>query len=639
MDPFTLTATALVSALVLFVPGGAAALILGYRGIGLLAVAAPLSLAGIALISLTEIVVPLQWTPWTWALSALLVIAVAVLLRWWSRRRDEWRTEPRSALAASIPFVAVAVGAIAIAARLVPVLGGEDISQTFDNVYHLNAVRYILDTGLIGPTHQIIPGFYPSLWHAMTATVAMISGASIPLAVNVTSIVLAAVVWPASVVFLTRQIAGANTTAILAAGVLSAALAAFPFQMLSYGVLYPNVLSVALLPAVLGALLQVARVGDGDRAPLAVRWTVLLVLVAVLALAHPSTLMAFFAMGAWPALAGGIAWFREARRAGNRIRLVVGLVAWLAGIAVVALLLLFARPTREQAFWQPSLALPDALMQVLQNSLAWRPASIAISVLMILGIIAVLAFRRRWWWLVAGWATVTFLFIACVSFPDGLIRYGLTGTWYSDFFRIVALMPTMIVPLSAVGLALTVAGLLRVFRVNSDAVVSALGAVLAAAVLAVTQTGAQLAAASSSLAAVYELTDTSSLLTTDEAALLERVPDHVPERDTIAGSPWTGTALSYALADRAALIPHIYQQFTPDIALLADKLNQVASDPAVCEAVDRTRTRWVLDFGTAEVHSGNHVYAGLVDLENAPGVELVDQEGSDARLFRITACD
>ncbi|MDP3951336.1 DUF6541 family protein, partial [Microbacterium sp.] len=393
MDPLIVFITIIVAAVVLFLPGGIAAAILGFRGVGLVGVASSLSLAGIALFSLIGIVVPVPWTGLTWAISAFLVVAIAVVIRRWTRKRFEWErpsTTPR--WMGLVPFVAIAMAAVAIGIRVFPILADEGISQTFDNIYHLNGVRYVLDTEIIAPTRQIIPGFYPSLWHALTATIAMLSGSSIPLAVNVTSITIAMLVWPTSVVFLTRQIVGPNVVASLTSGALAAGIAGFPMLMLDYGVLYPNLLSIALLPAVLAVLLQVAGVGDGDRAPLPIRWTLVLVSVTVLALAHPSTLMAFFAIGLWPAAVAGSRWLRQARK-GPRAALVWGLSGWIIGVGSVIVLLLVARPTRGQAFWMPSATILDAASQVLWNSVAWKPASPTIMITMLLGVLTILVLR------------------------------------------------------------------------------------------------------------------------------------------------------------------------------------------------------------------------------------------------------
>lgn len=636
---FELARALLVALAVLLLPGAVAATVLGFRRFSIVAFATPLSLAGVALFSLVDIVAPLSWNPLTWVASAAVVVAVAITVRLVTRRDAPWlEVRSRIQVLDVVPFLAVVVAALVITLRLVEIFGEPDhISQTFDNVYHLNAVRYILDSGRIAPTAQIIPGFYPSLWHALTATVTMLSGASLTVAVNAVSVVLGAVIWPTSIILFTRQIIGANAVASLSAGALAGGLAGFPYLMLDYGVLYPNVLSIALLPAILALLLQVANIGMGARPPALVRWLLLLCGVTVLALAHPSTLMAFFAIGVWPALAGGLQWLRATRRGTHsRAALPIGLTAWSLGLIAVACLLIVARPTRGQAFWPPSQSLPVALTQVVANSVAWKPINAAVTAVMILGIIGILWIQRRSWWLIAGWMTISVIYVVCASAPDGLLRYALTGTWYSDLFRIAALLPTLVVPLSAIGIALATTVLSRI-RAVPAAATAALGITAVVGLLVVTQTGAHLEAEVTAARASYAVTPTSPLLSQDEDELLRRLPEHVPVDEVVAGSPWTGAALSYAIADRRALIPHIYQEEDADIDLLSERMVDAATDPSVCGAVERTGTRWILDFGPQEVHGGAHPYPGFTGLEAADGFELVDVEGA-ARLYRLTAC-
>lgn len=637
---------AMIAALAVAVgPGAVAARILGFRGFSALGAAAPLSFAAIGLFSLVQIAIPFRWTAVAWAASAAVLIIVAAAVRAVLRRR--WgspvgTSAPWWGPSSLMPFAAVGIAAAVLIPRLLSVFGAPDtISQTFDNVYHLNAVRYVLDTGLIAPTKQIIPGFYPSLWHAYAATVAQLSGAPISLVVHATSVVLAAVVWPVSAVFLTRQVIGSSIAATVTAGALAIGLGAFPLLMIDFGVLYPNELSIALLPAVVGLLVIVTRTGDGDRPPALVGWFVLMASIPALALAHPSTLMAFFAIGVWPSLVAGIRWIRAERSSGAllRPRVMIGLAAWIAGLAIVTGLLVVARPTRAQAFWPPSMTLDKAVGDVLLNGVAWLPANIPATVVMALGVVVILVLRHRWWWLIAGWATLGALYVVCASFPSGLVRYGLTGTWYSDLFRIAALTPTLVVPLGAIGvsvLATTLVG--RLPQRGRRPVAAGLGAVAASIVLVLTQTGPAMTAEVASAAQSYALTPSSPLLTTQEMALLKRLPEHVPADEVTVGSPWTGASLGFVIANRRSLVPHIYQELDPDMRTILESLNRVTTDPAVCKALKQTRVHWVVDFGSLEVHNGEHRYPGLDGLATAPGFEKVDSEGSAAVLYRITAC-
>lgn len=632
--------------MVVFAPGAIAALVIGLRGFTTLAAAAPLSLAVIGAASLVNAVVPFRWgvVAWVVAAAALIVAAVAVALvqrrigsRWW--REDS----PLGRWRSWLPFVAVAVAVVLILPRELSVFGEpQNISQTFDNVYHLNAVRYILDTGTIAPTEQLIPGFYPSLWHSLVATVVAVSGAAIPVAVNVVSAVLAALIWPISLVYLVRQISGPRTGAMLITGVLAAGMWTFPYLMLDYGVLYPNALSIALLPAVLGALLTLTGLGAGPRPPTLLSWILLLSWVPTLALAHPSSLMAFFAIGLWPAAHAFARWLRRPREASEpapRGKRAAILTLWILGFVTAGVLLLVARPRPDQAFWGPWQDLGSALVSFVTNGIQGQPWALAISSLMIIGIVAALLRWRRLWWLVAGWATIGFIYVVCTSFPEGAFRYGITGTWYSDSHRISALVPVVVIPLAAVGFGALVdliVGAVRTKRVSSTALAGVLAVVGAAAVLVATQLNPTLERETASGRALYDISDESPLLTTDERALIERLPEQVPADDVIVGSPWTGASLSYALANRIALIPHIYEELTPDMRLIVGALDQASDDPEVCAALERTDTRWVLDFGQQEIHGGDHAYPGLSDLASV--ATLVDSEGPDARLYRITAC-
>ena len=78
--------------------------------------------------------------------------------------------------------------AFLISRRLVAAFGRpESFSQTFDNVFHLNAVRYIQETGSRSSytvSSMTGGGFYPSAWHDLVALLANLTGASIPVAVT-----------------------------------------------------------------------------------------------------------------------------------------------------------------------------------------------------------------------------------------------------------------------------------------------------------------------------------------------------------------------------------------------------------------------------------------------------------------------
>ena len=135
----------------------------------------------------------------------------------------------------------------------------------------------------------------------------------------------------------------------------------------------------------------------------------------------------------------------------------------------------------------------------------------------------------------------------------------------------------------------------------------------------------------------YAETDHSLLITTDEQKVIDRLDGIVPEGATIAVNPWTGGALAYALTRRDTTAKHILTDNSAAVETLNENLRNADTDPAVCAALKATGVRYVLDFGSNEVHFGDHPLPGLKDLNNSLAVRLVLAEGG-ARLYEVTAC-
>src|SRR5699024_1607612 len=142
------------------------------------------------------------------------------------------------------------------------------VSQTYDNVFHLTAVRRILRLGdssawVVGGM-TTLPGqetYYPSLWHQAVSLVTQLSGQEIPLASNVVMLLAAAVVWPLGLMALVRTCTGAGPVGWMFAGALAGITAAFPLTMMSWGIVLPYLLSLSMMPLVLLVVVQLAGLG------------------------------------------------------------------------------------------------------------------------------------------------------------------------------------------------------------------------------------------------------------------------------------------------------------------------------------------------------------------------------------------
>ncbi|CEA08643.1 hypothetical protein BN1051_02000 [Arthrobacter saudimassiliensis] len=530
------------------------------------------------------------------------------------------------------------------------------ISQTFDNIFHLNAVRYVLDTGsasslTLGEMNG--GGFYPAGWHGLVSGVVLLTGAEIPIATNMVAIAVAALVWPLGCVFLTRQIVGDRILPMLAAGVLSAAFGAFPILMLDFGVLYPNVLSISLLPIVLGALLPAVGLSGQSVSgqPVVWRWLVVLAAVPGLALAHPSTLMALLALMVPVAVR---AWWRQASRIrwaerGTVMTGVLSTIVLIMGLLVLAVLWYYVRPVKEDAFWGPIESPGQAVGEVITGTQMGRPFSWSLFVLIVVGIGVLVA--GRCWWLVGMFGVLGFLYVAVAGFPMGDTRWFFVGIWYNDPTRLAALIPVIAVPLTAVAATFlvqrlwilvgrkTVADLYtESSRIQRPTLAAFAGAVLMVVVLtAFTQQAPNIRYAAANAVASYQVGPDSALLNQDEMELLSRLDEKLPEDAVVVGNPWNGSGLAYALSDRESVFTHTFYEVPESAHILADRLNQAGEDPEVCAAVEELGVDYVLDFGHREVHGGDHGFDGLDDLQENGVGRVIDVVG-DAKVYEITAC-
>lgn len=651
----------IVAVIILFGPG----LLIGVSaGLGRFALAALAPGFSVTVIAVSAVLADYVEIPWSMGPVVLgtfaCVVGVLLICRGWlrirplgfRRRAADMRLWPVKWGGALPVTAAVALAAVTVGSRLIGAFGEpEAFSQTFDNVFHLNAIRYILDTGsgsALTVGAMTGAGFYPTAWHDLVSLAVQLTGLPIPVAVNLVNVCIGALVWPLSCIFLARVVLGPTLVATWVAAVLSAAFGAFPLLMVDFGVLYPNFLGISILPAALALGVQAMGLGAASGEARALSLISLVLTLPGLALAHPSSIMALLAFLAPPAL---FRWWRSLREAVRRRGVSIGSVGIhalvLLGSAFAAVVLwVTVRPPKEAAFWTAVEGPYRAVFEVITSSAIGRPASWVVMILALAGL-AYLLRKPGMWWLLGVYAVAALLFIVAASFRSGRIRDFVTGIWYNDPPRLAALLPVAVLPVAVVGAvelwkwgkkrALRTAGAWQSGR--RRLVVQGGGAGLLALLLVTTQQG-NVDAAQTAAARMYRVEASSPLVSADELALLGRLDSHVPPGAVIVGNPWNGSSLAYALADRRALQLHILGAIPSGAQLLYDRLRDATADAAVCDAVRELNVGYVLDFGHHEVNFGDerqNVYTGLDDLAASGAAELIDSQGT-ARLFRITAC-
>ncbi|KQX06379.1 MULTISPECIES: DUF6541 family protein [unclassified Leifsonia] len=648
MDMWLEAVPALLIALAwMLVPGAAFLGALGVRGLLLITAAPAASVALIAVVAVALSRLGIEWSPLSVVVVVVLLAAAAWLLRRFVFRRPIQPGVRKSWASIAIPW---ALAAMAVLVQLVIVWGRPDaISQTFDNGFHLNAVRYILDTGnasSLSLTGVISSGgAYPAAWHDLVSLVAMTPGISIPLAANMINVVVAAVVWPGALLLVARVIFPGRLAALIAAAVLSAVLPWFPLLMLTFGVLFPFFLATALLPVALALAFSLFRVGSdlGTSIPL----RVITAGCALLAIGLAQPAVAFFAVAvALPAF--GFFVVAAARSAASRGRMLAIVTAAVIAVSAFAAAWIMVGRMGMYAPWGPKVGDRFGLVETFLLFRDGQPPSFGLALFVIVGLVLMILTRTRLW-LVGSWVISALLFFVAEAVGSPEIRVLFIGLFYKDPPRLAALFGVVCVVVGIVG-AVKLWDVVSVRwdrRFPGRPITGTAGRILSVALFVVAAAAGQipaLDAASSAGRYAWGAGEWAPILSSDERVLLERLTGTTDPDAVIAGNPWTGTNLAYAIADRRVLNPHFNFSQDPDHVLLNSRLNEVASDPEVCATAERLGVEYALDFGSyfgdaAKLLSfdATAAYPGLLDLDTAPGFVEIDRVGP-AALYRVPDC-
>ncbi|GAA3927370.1 DUF6541 family protein [Microbacterium soli] len=618
--------------LLTLLPGLAVAYGLRLRGMAAWGFAPAAGIAAIAVSAVLLGLVGVRWTLWSASAAMLLLVIVAVVIG--RALRPQAASVVRTRRSWAVP-AAVTAGALLGMVRMAAVIHDpQNISQTNDATFHLNALRFIQEqgsassldvSGVLGATT-----FYPAAWHGLASLVVDATGTDITVAANAVAIVIAGPLWTLSITAFVRSAVRGRTTASVAAAVMAPSLFAFPFSMLDFGVLYPYALALAVLPGLLALLVAAVRRepaevpmgGRGRRTWLLTITT--LVGLSGIALAQPAVLLnaliCAVLLALW-ALGRGLRSLpvpvRRRRLAACVGVLVAGSVVWL-GMTHIS----------SSGLWVQQKPAADAALELLLNASAGPGPMISMSVLALLGVLAALrvgALR----WLVVHAAVIALLAVVAVSVQNGTVR-GLLAAWYADPHRFVAMMPLVVIPLGAVAVDAAAAWIARRSRVAPTIVA---GTLLAAVVA---ETVVWTAVPADPKNDTYAESSTS-YLSTDERDLLESLPDYVGADDRVLGNPSAGAAFGYALSG-VDVVPRTWSMPEDEyFQALRHDLVHLIDDPSVCAAVREIGVDYVLDFGSSSDGAGRWEMPGLTGFAMTEGFDKVAQVGA-ASLWRITAC-
>ena len=671
MEPLAVAGSVFVAVAILILPGLAVAAALGLRGIALVAASAPTSVAVVGVSGVLANSVGLQFS----AVPVVVVTTIASAGGWFigrfTRRRNH-HLKGKILLPALVGFAVAALAMVIIWLVVLPQTDALDTS--YDGVFHLNAVAWILDTGDGSAFHLYRvnhPGsglaFYPAGWHDIVALTVQISHTNIPAANNSTWLAVAIAAWIPGSVMLADVLLGHRfdrKLLIPVSAVASTVFIAFPLLLWDWGALYPTFLAYAIMPT--GVALAVAVISPRLRLRMGIRYSALdshrfMALIALClwaagaAFAHPRSLFtwALFVLPlAGAALVSALSRWWAIPRYRRRIMvwapvsIVVVSTTVVVGLVIAARYFgLAERPISDRLNGGPATAhqgIFDAIGQVLLQAPILSPSeqaatpSLVVAVLVVLGLVLA-AIRRETRWILVSYLVVAALYVLAAG-SNGDLAKVLTAPWYKDKYRLISALPIVGVVLATMPVAAGITALKGLG--HGRRVIAIAGAALLA-------TGAWLSPglgeAARATAVKFELPQGDkhgALLNQDDLRLLEELPDHLPDGELLLGNPWNGSVLAQVIGDREAVFPHFTGSWDVDRIVLATSLDHISTDPVVCDAVRSLNARWL--FYDPELMWGGDPQADFfaaIDRAAVSGEFVPVARSGSATLYRIDQCD
>ena len=627
-------------------------------------------------------------------LAGVLISAVRLIVTLVRKHSDDRHSSEPASDGDSLRFSAFTVTLFLLAGVLITGFvfvrnldGAASVFQAFDNGSHLNSIATFLETGnyssflgdfyadagAVSPFVDSAVTFYPRAWHELVALVVEAMGVPIPLGVNAVNTVLLGIVYPLGMHSLLRRIFGPRPRLLLFGAIACVAFPAGIIDFITFGPLYPMLLSYALVPATMSCFIDLlsSNVTVFSRVQ---RGALFAIGCIAVILAQPSGIFLMAVLLAPYVVVRSCHAFLGCKY-NSRKRLVVAVASSL--IIVAIWLGIYSLPSFSGVVnfnWEATDGIAQAIIDVLLLSMSSHSAQPVLALFIFLGlIIAIRDPRRRL--LVIPYLLSGFAYVLCAA-TESSLKHILSGFWYTDPHRIAVNVSIAAVPLAIYGASFLYDCLRSAFeKLHSKHSEFLTGRVAAAGTLSLLCLG--IFCPSFEIRGFFEANtgfgalarqiaeqnsfDFPNVLDGNERRFIEKALDIIPEDSLIINSPNDGSAFAYALYDanvyyREFKLPSLEGEKEESIVIRAS-LDEISSNEDVAEAVDTIRAQYVLllDQGAAEdlentqdkyeeVPERSFLWSYYPDqwsgiegiTDNTPGFEVLLSEG-DMRLYRIVS--
>lgn len=553
-------------------------------------------------------------------------------------------------------------------------------SQEYDNVYHLGLVHSYLESGDWSPLSSSLymknedvainplpgSGFYPSAWSILAALPASALGVPIAVSANALNFLFVAVVFPSSMFLLMRGIFRDQKTVIPFGALCALGFVAFPWGLLVFGPLYPNMIAFSIMPAVVFCFMELFFVKITGTSRIALIVLFALGLLGLMftqpnALFTAGVFLAPFCIWQATVISGqhvASGWHR------SMAKIVAGTGVF--GCIMAIWLVVYTSPFMEGIVnhWWPSFEpFGSSFFDALSLSFRSDFAQATLAALVVIGGVYTL-FDRRHFWILCSYVVACAMYMIDAS-SDGPIKFLFTGFWYTDSNRVAAFASIFAIPLASIGLWLTtrflktaIGALASFFKLKRRTFNFAAGVV---AILFLWSNYYPLGFTDSTSSGrgyafgaledrLEELYSNSSIgiYDAEEKVFVQRVKHLVPEDSLIINVPDDGSAFAYGVDSIRVYYRNLRTyggaEETETSKAIRNSLDKFASDVRVRRAVEDIGADYVLmlDHGPSQsvrkylfTYEDGRNWRGIESIEDdTPGFEIVLME-EDMRLYKI----
>lgn len=548
----------------------------------------------------------------------------------------------------TVPFTALAF--------MNAVVKPEFPNQSWDAIFHLSAIRWIMETGngsalnlgavatSLTEAESTAGGFYPAGFHDL---VSLTVTDNVIVATNAVVLVISSILWPLAVSMLSSIFVPSSKTLPLFTAILAASFTSFPERIASYGVLWPTVFSYALVPLLTIALAD--WYGRTNQRPLGIKTTIVLLLGGIgVGTAHPTgvfvalIVVGILAVDLFVRLIAGTATSKKWQSA-VLIGIPVGTIFFLLFIRDHPVFKMVTNWYRE-----PVGSLKREMFGVVfESQLPWLSYGDP-KIDWLLGILTIIGGLVALWmsntrWLAFVYAAVGYLFV--VSAVVDLPGYAFVRVFYSDPPRLGAIVPLFGAPIAGLGAWFLYSALIKHLRSpNARKIFQRPAAILVIVGLIIGTEFIRYRPSVAQLRHNYAFSDKSgfnALVSKDELDFIETLPNYVQKGDVILGDPRTGLPFVYALTGLDVSFRHFNGSWSDDYKEMAENFyTAVNSDPEMCQLLADNHVRY---FYTDDIifwpeSPTGQQYSGLATTHDLTDAFSLVAEGGGAALYEITTC-